>query len=98
MPRFCKGPKPRRFHVTMNLVPGDTNGTADIFVFDRKTGTTELVSVANDGTEGNGFSFIPAISANGRYVAFQSNASNLVPGDTNNAADIFVASTLDWLV
>jgi tricorn protease-like protein len=81
-----------------NLVPGDTNGTTDIFVFDRKTGTTERISVASDGTEGNGFSFEPAISANGHYITYNSDASNLVPGDTNGTADIFVASTYDCLL
>jgi uncharacterized membrane protein len=81
-----------------NLVPDDTNGTADVFVFDQKTGTTERVSVASNGTEGNGNSARPAISANGRYVTYDSEASNLVPDDTNNASDVFVASTYDWLV
>ncbi len=78
-----------------NLVPGDTNGAADIFVFDRQTGTTTRVSVASDGTEGNGFSLglDPAISADGRFVAYSSDASNLVPGDTNNVSDIFVVQT-----
>ena len=74
-----------------NLVPDDTNDTADIFVRDRHTGETTRVSVSSDGTEANGFSaFIPTISADGRYVAFQSSATNLVSGDTNNFADIFV--------
>jgi Tol biopolymer transport system component len=74
-----------------NLVPGDTNGVRDIFVHDRVTGQTTRVSVASDGTEGNGHSDLPSISADGRYVAFASEASNLVPGDTNRWADIFVA-------
>ncbi len=53
-------------------------------------GTTELVSIASDGTQGNGLSYAPTISADGRYVAFSSNASNLVEGDTNGSSDIFV--------
>ena len=53
-----------------NLVPDDTNGVADIFVYDRQTNTIERVSVAADGTQGNGESYLPAISADGRYVAF----------------------------
>jgi Tol biopolymer transport system component len=76
-----------------NLVAGDTNNTSDIFVHDRQAGETTRVSVASDGTEGNNFSSEGsnvAISADGRYVAFQSHATNLVPGDTNNTGDIFV--------
>ena len=73
-----------------NLVAGDTNGLGDIFVFDRQTNTTERVSVASDGTEGNSVSFDATISPDGRYVTYASEASNLVPGDTNNTFDIFV--------
>src|SRR5437867_3390116 len=73
-----------------NLVPGDTNGVADVFVHDRQTGITERVSVDSAGNEGNGGSSGPAISADGRFVAFASSASNLVPGDTNGVADVFV--------
>jgi len=53
-------------------------------------GTTERVSVSSSGAQGNGYSLQPAISANGRFVAFYSYATNLVPGDTNNTNDIFV--------
>jgi Tol biopolymer transport system component len=73
-----------------NLVPGDTNGAPDIFVHDRQTGQTTVVSVASDGTQGNGVSYRPSISGDGRYVAFHSVASNLVPSDTNYAQDVFV--------
>ena len=73
-----------------NLVPGDTNGTLDVFVRDRQTGTTRRVSVGPGGVQGNGDSFDPAISADGRFVAFTSDATNLVPGDTNGASDVFV--------
>jgi len=73
-----------------NLVPGDTNGVEDVFVHDRQTGVTERVSVASDGNEGNDSSWEPAISADGRHVAFWSRATNLVPGDTNGVADVFV--------
>jgi Tol biopolymer transport system component len=75
-----------------NLVPGDTNGRADVFVRDLRTGTTQLVSRPNGSTSGhgNGDSLDPAISADGRFVAFQSFASNLVGGDTNGRADVFV--------
>jgi Tol biopolymer transport system component len=74
-----------------NLVTGDTNGYGDNFVHDRQTGQTILTSVASNGTQGNDWSSgHPVISADGRYVAFSSNASNLVIGDTNGYADVFV--------
>ena len=73
-----------------NLVPGDSNGTWDIFVRDRTTHVTERVSVATDGTQGNGLSYWPTISADGRYVTFDSRSSNLVAGDTNGFWDVFV--------
>jgi Ca2+-binding RTX toxin-like protein len=77
-----------------NIVPGDTNGDSDIFVRDTLTNTTTLVSVDSAGNQGNSQSFITSISADGRFVAFTSNASNLVPGDTNDDPDIFVRDTL----
>jgi Tol biopolymer transport system component len=73
-----------------NLVSGDTNNFRDIFVHDRQTGQTTRVSVASDGTQSNQHSYNPSISADGRYVAFESEATNLVSGDTNNHQDIFV--------
>src|SRR5262249_22072751 len=83
-----------------NLVPGDTNGTADIFVHDRLTGTSERISVSSAGRQADGPSGIidgmpgPSISADGRFVAFDSEATNLVKGDTNQAADVFVHDRL----
>ncbi len=73
-----------------NLVPGDANDRTDVFVYDRQTSSIERVSVASDGTEANGFSWEPSVSADGRYVAFESYASNLVTGDTNGSCDVFV--------
>ena len=73
-----------------DLVLGDDNAMPDIFLRDRQTETTTLVSAALDGGPANGPSFTPAISADGRFVAFQSMASNLVEGDTNDAMDVFV--------
>jgi hypothetical protein len=73
-----------------NLVAGDTNGKTDVFVRDRQTGTTTLVSKNSAGVEGNDHAYDPSISADGRYVAFWSPATNLVTGDTNAALDIFV--------
>lgn len=73
-----------------SLVPGDTNGAWDVFVFDRQTDTNQRVSVASDGAEANGSSSVGSISADGRFVTFTSDASNLVAGDTNGASDVFV--------
>jgi len=73
-----------------NLVSGDTNGTADIFVRDRWGGVTERVSVDSSGAQADGSSGFPSISADGRYVAFDSSSSNLVGGDTNSSYDVFV--------
>jgi Tol biopolymer transport system component len=73
-----------------NLVSGDTNGWLDVFVRDTQTGTTQLVSVSSTGVEGNAPSSEPSISADGRYIAFESRASNLVPNDTNEINDVFV--------
>ncbi len=76
--------------IATNLVAGDTNGSSDVFIRDRLLGTTELVSVDSSGVEGNGFSARGAITADGRYVVFASEATNLVAGDTNAASDTFV--------
>ena len=82
-----------------NLVSGDTNICSsyllpgqcpDIFVHDRQTGQTIRASVASDGSQSDGDSAGVTISADGRYVAFHSFASNLVSGDTNNCPDVFV--------
>jgi RHS repeat-associated protein len=74
-----------------DLVAGDTNRAQDVFVRDLLTGTTTLVSGNRSGTaSGNEESFGPVLSADGRYVAFQSLASDLVSGDTNRLGDVFV--------
>ncbi|MBA2448749.1 MAG: PD40 domain-containing protein [Chloroflexi bacterium] len=73
-----------------NLVPGDTNGVPDVFVKDRQTGALERISLADQGAEGNGASYNPTLSADGRLLAFWSEAGNLVPDDTNGALDVFV--------
>lgn len=77
------------------LVPGDTNGATDVFVRDRTLGTTERVSVNSAGRQGNGdsgygSSTVLAISGDGRYVGFSSDANNLAPDDTNKAQDAFL--------
>jgi cysteine-rich repeat protein len=82
------------------LVGGDTNSAADIFVHDRDADgngvfdepggtTTRRISVASDGTQANGSSYVPRVSSDGRYVAFTSSATNLVPADTNGLDDVF---------
>lgn len=73
-----------------DLVAGDQNGRWDIFVRDRVAGTTQRVSVHSDGGEANHNSLEASMSDDGRFVAFRSMASNLVDGDTNERADIFV--------
>lgn len=80
-----------------DLFPGDTNQSirtkregSDVFVRDLRTDTTELISRTSTGIPSLGASQAPSISANGRYVAFESDAPNLVPGDTNGASDVFV--------
>jgi Tol biopolymer transport system component len=72
-----------------NLVDGDTNSDGDIFVRDLENETTVLVSTGSAG-QGNSYSVGPSISADGRYVAFQSYAHNLVDGDSNGSTDIFL--------
>ena len=73
-----------------NLVPFDSNETDDVFVHDRKTTCTEIVSVSSSGLQGNERSTLGSLSADGRYLGFTSWASNLVAGDTNGAIDVFL--------
>src|SRR6266498_1188016 len=83
-----------------SLVSGDTNNVEDCFVHDMLTGSTTRVSVSSDGTQANKPSTntlvndFPSINADGRYVAFSSEATNLVPNDTNGGRDIFVHDML----
>jgi hypothetical protein len=71
-------------------VGNDTNGSTDIFVHDLQTGATNRVSVDSTGIQGNGHSYAPSISGDGKYVAFYSEANNLVASDNNFSADVFV--------
>jgi hypothetical protein len=80
--------------ISPNLVPNDTIQTLEIYVHDMMTGSTTRVSVASDGAEANSTSNDPTISEDGRYVAFDSLASNLVPNDTNGVRDAFVHDML----
>lgn len=90
-----------------NLVPGDVNGVSDVFVHDLVTGETTRVSVSTAGVAANDDSSGPFISGNGRYVLFRSDASNLVPDDTNGCGvsgeytgghcpDVFVHDRETW--
>jgi Tol biopolymer transport system component len=79
------------------VVPGDTNNRSDVFVRDLWLEITTRVSVASGGAQSNGGTYgaqFPAISGNGRYVAFISDADDLVPGDTNGVVDVFVHDIL----
>lgn len=91
---FCKISGNGRFVVFTSgaddLVPGDTNGFADVLVKDMVTGAVEIASVDSAGVQGNSTSHYPTVSEDGRYVVFRSFASNLVPGDTNGFPDAFL--------
>ena len=78
-----------------NLVAGDTNAKTDVFVHDRVSGTTVRVSVDSAGLQVDQDSSVPSISANGRYVSFQSSASGLAADDTNGNVDVFVHDMID---
>ena len=73
-----------------NLVAGDTNGQADVFLRDRVSNTTRRISVSSSGAQANSWSWSASIAASGRYVVFMSNASNLVASDTNGATDVYL--------
>lgn len=72
------------------IVASDTNGVRDLYLHDRVTRQTELLSVSIAGVPGNGASWEGAISDDGRFVVFESDATNFVPGDTNGARDIYL--------
>ena len=81
-----------------NLVAGDTNGASDAFVHDRSSGITTRVSLTSTGTEANGDSYGPLLTADGRAVLFESYATDVVSGDANGTADVFVRDlhTSSW--
>lgn len=80
-----------------NLVPGDGNDSADVFLHDLETGTTRRTTVASDGAEADAYSARAAISGRGETVAYWSAATNLVPSDTNDVPDLFVHEALATL-
>lgn len=71
-----------------SLVAADDNDRTDVYHYDRVTGVNSLVSVSAQGQIGNGYSTLPQISADGRYVVFRTTANNLFPGDSNSADDL----------
>jgi len=77
-----------------NLIASDTNTASDIFLRDRERGKTRRVSVSRTREQGNGYSQLPYLSADGAFVTFQSEATNLVPNDTNATTDVFVRGPL----
>jgi len=79
-----------------NLVAGDTNAFADVFVHDRRDSWTTRYSVDSSDVQGDQDSLYPSVSADGLQVAFSSWATNLVPGDTNGWGDIFVCNLNIW--
>ncbi len=77
-----------------DLVAGDSNQAADILLMDRETGVTRQVSVSSAGTQANRAASLPSISLDGRYISFVAEASNLVSGDGNQVADLFLHDQL----
>ena len=78
-----------------NLVSGDTNGARDVFLHDTRTGETSRISVSTAGDEGDGDSDLPAISSDGLFIVFESEAANLVADDTNGTKDIFLYDVIN---
>jgi uncharacterized repeat protein (TIGR01451 family) len=73
-----------------NLVAGDTNGVADIFVYDMATGKISRVSMAENGAQANGMSRDASVCGNGRFISYTTEANNLTPGDVNNDRDVIL--------
>jgi Tol biopolymer transport system component len=76
-----------------DIVPGDLNGASDVVLYDRQSGAATRLSIGNSGEEADGDSLRPSISADGTLVAYESDATNLVSGDTNGSTDILVRDT-----
>jgi Tol biopolymer transport system component len=90
-PSFSTDGRFLAYATTSANVPADTNGLSDIYLYDCQTGSNVLVSQAFDApASANGDSDSPAISPDGRFVAYRSAASNLIPGDANGVPDIFL--------
>lgn len=78
------------YSLASNLVPGDTNASFDVFLRDLSDNRTVRVSHSSSGAQGDSDSFLPSISANGRFIAFESSATNLVAGDNDGTDDVFI--------
>jgi Tol biopolymer transport system component len=76
-----------------NLVSGDNNNVADIFVKSLETGEIRLVSRASDGSQGSGLPTDAHVSNDGRWITFASTDTRLVPNDTNGVSDIFLVES-----
>ncbi|MFZ4574437.1 MAG: GC-type dockerin domain-anchored protein [Phycisphaerales bacterium] len=81
-----------------NLVPSDANANTDVFLRDRLTGSTLRISSTSGGASGQGLSNVAGISRNGTFVVFQSNAPDLISGDTNGTTDVFRYSILGGII
>ena len=79
-------------------VEGLPGGIDGVFIYDRNTDNISLISVAKDGTAPDGNSYNPFISGDGRYVLFSSDATNLIPNDTNARTDYFIKDILTGLI
>lgn len=84
-----------------NLVPNDSNGVSDVFIWNRSTGSMNRASIRTGGAQGNGGSFDPEIAAFGKFIVFDSNARNLVGNDRNGKRDVFIHNRISrktWIV
>jgi hypothetical protein len=81
-----------------NLVASDTNGVGDVFIKDTQTGATTRASTDDTGVQGSAVSLVSVISSDGRYVAFRSDATNLVLNDTNGFRDHFVKDNVSGVI
>jgi von Willebrand factor type D domain/WD40-like Beta Propeller Repeat len=95
---FTSGSRSSNQTISTNLVSQDTDSRADVYLKDVASGAISLVSTNTQGVKGNGASYRPSVSINGRYVAFVSEATNLSPQDTNADADIYLKDTQTGLL
>ncbi len=92
-------PSPQNSQETIEPTPAfEFLNNSEAIVYDRQTGKYEMVNQTQDGSPGNGDSYSPVLSADGKFVAFSSASSNLVPGDSNGFADIFIRDRTDGTI
>ncbi|KAB2853360.1 MAG: hypothetical protein F9K46_18465, partial [Anaerolineae bacterium] len=94
VPRLSTDGRYVAYYTEASLVPGDGDSINDIYLYDRQTCEVQLISVSTAGLKSNGDSYDPSMSGDGRYIAFESSATNLVTGDTNGETDIFLHDRL----